>query len=243
MTCMLERSELKMTRKVFLMLANALVICLLIVQPVLAKRGGGFSLQGEYKIEFAAEATGPFAILEGIIGPEPVPMVAVGEGTGKFDGDAAVDHMVDDIYLDFPAAMKADGEIKGVISPVVDDVVVSDETWRFELEFWNLENAGCAFWPEEDTAWIASDAPPEPVFMPCLGYKLELERLDFDEDDEELKMSGEAYAMLAVAQLGEAPYESFVILIDVAGTTYTILFTEHPMLESEVEMEVELDAD
>ncbi len=79
--------------------------------------------------------------------------------------------------------------------------------------------------------------------MPCLGYKLELERLDIDEDDEELKMSGEAYAMIATPQLGDAPYESFVILIDVAGTTYTILFTEHPTLGSEVEMEVELDAD
>lgn len=213
------------------------------VQPVLAERGGRFSLQGEYKIEFAAEATGPFAILEGIIGPEPVPIVAFGEGVGKFDGDAAVDHVEDGIYGSFPAEMKTDGEIKGVISPVVDDVVVSDETWRFELEFWNLENAGGAFWPEQNTAWVASDAPPEPVFMPCLGYKLELERLDFDEDDEELKMSGEAYAILALPQLGGSPYEGFVILIDVAGTTYTIVFTEDPVLGSEVEMEVELDAD
>ena len=231
-----------MTRKVFLMLANALVICLLIVHPVLAKRGRGSTLQGEYKIEFAAEATGPFAILEGIIGPEPAPMIAIGEGMGKFDGDAAVDKWEEGIYGSFPAEMKADGEIKGVISPVVDDVVVSDETWRFELEFWNLENAGCAFWPEEDTAWIASDAPPEPVFMPCLGYKIELERLDFD-DDEELKMSGEAYAMAALPQLGGSPYKGFAVLIDVAGTTYTILFTEDPVLGSEVEMEVELDAD
>lgn len=231
-----------MKSKLFLALATILMICLVTIHPVLAKRGRPVPPQGEYKIEFEAEATGPFLIRQGFLGPQLGPLVAVGEGMGKFDGDAAVDHIVDGIYLDFPAEMKTDGEIKGVFNPVVDDVAVSDETWRFELEFWNLENAGGVFWPEENGVMVATGPPPDPVLLPCLGYKLELERLDV-EDDEELKMLGEAYGMLAVPEVTEHPYEVFAILIDIAGTAYTIFFSEHPDLGSVIETEVELDAD
>jgi len=226
----------------FLALAGVLMICSIIIQPVLAKRGGRFSLQGECKIEFEAEATGPFVFFRGFVGPELGPTVAVGEGMGKFDGEAAVDHVVDGIYLDFPAEMKTDGELKGVISPVVDGMVVSDETWRFELEFWNLENAGGVFWPEENGVMVATGPPPDPVLLPCLGYKLELERLDV-EDDEELKISGEAYAIVAAPEITEHPYEVFIIEIDVAGTPYSIFFSEYPDLGSVIKTEVELDVD
>ena len=90
--------------------------------------------QEEYKIEFKAEATGTFWIVEGFPGPEtpvPFPIVAVGEGVLKLDGDATVDQVIDNVYLDFPAEMKTDGEIKGEISPaefVDGDLVVSEET-------------------------------------------------------------------------------------------------------------------
>ena len=166
----------------------------------------------------------------------------------KLDGDAAVDHVVDNVYLDFPAEMKMDGEIKGQISPaefVDGDLVVYEETWRIELEFWNLDNAGGIFWPDDNVLGILYEPPPEGEMGLCIGYKLELERLDV-EDDEELKMSGEAYAIVAGVMQMNGWYESFIIILDVAGDPYSLVFAEpaiFPEIESEVEVEVELDID
>lgn len=246
----------RLKSKTFAALASVLVICLLGVQPVLAVgkpagRRGPPLLRGEYKIEFKAEATGPFAVLAGLPGPpppgEPPPIVEIGEGVFKFDGDAAVDQVMDGVYFDFPAEMKSDGEIKGKVSPVefVDgEMVVSEETWRTELEFWNLDNAGGMFWPDENFFFI-SYAPPEGEVATCIWYKLEAERLDVEDDDEELKMFGEAYFMVAgVIQMdSDVWYESIIIFLDVAGDPYWILFSEHPEVGSVVEVEVELDVD
>ena len=207
-------------------------------------------LQEKIKIEFKAEAEGVFFVLEGFIGPGPFPppVVAVGEGMCKLDGDAAVDQVIDNIYFNFPAEMKTDGEIKGEISPaefVDGELVVSDETWRIELEFWNLDNAGGVFWPDVNTFSVSYDLPEGEVAL-CMGYKLELERLDAEEDDEELKMSGEAYGVAAGVFLMDGWYEAFIFILDVAGNPYSLVFAEpaiFPEIESEVEVEVKLDID
>ena len=203
--------------------------------------------QEEYKIEFEAEASGAFWILEGILGPEtpvPFPIVAVGEGVLKLDGDATVDQVIDNVYLDFPAEMKTDGEIKGEINPaefVDGDLVVYEETWRIELEFWNLDNAGGIFWPDDNVLGILYEPPPEGELGLCMGYKLELEGLDVEEDDEELKMSGEAYGMVAGLTQMDGIEERFIIILDVAGDPYTLIFSED--IGSDIEVEVELDID
>lgn len=244
-----------MKNKLFLALATVLMFCLMAVQPVFAVgRPAGWKgpphLQGEYKIEFEAEAEGVFFVLEGFIGPGPFPppVVAVGEGMCKLDGDAAVDNVIDNIYGDFPAQMKMDGEIKGQISPaefVDGDLVIYEEAWRIELEFWNLDNAGGIFWPDAGTFMVSYDLPEGEVAL-CMGYKLELERLDAEEDDEELKMSGEAYGVAAGVFLMDGWYEAFIFLLDVAGDPYSLVFAEpaiFPEIESEVEVEVEPDID
>lgn len=240
---------------IFLALASVLMICLISVQPVLtvgrpAGKKKGPALQGGYKIEFRAGASGRFAILEGFPGPSPPgvppPIVAVGEGVLKLDGDAAVGQIMDNVYFDFPAEMKMDGEIKGAISPaefVDDDMVVSEETWRIELEFWNLHNAGGMFVPEEDFFYISYSA--EMSEITSIEYKLELERLDVEGDDEELKMCGEAYFIVAgVIQMdSDLWFESFIIFLEVEGYPYWVIFSEHPDVGSDVEVEVRLDVD
>lgn len=201
----------------------------------------------EYKIEFKAEATGTFWIVEGFPGPEtpvPFPIVAVGEGVLKLDGDAAVDQVIDNVYLDFPAEMKTDGEIKGEISPaefVDGDLVVSEETWRIELEFWNLENAGGAFWIDENVLGITDEPPPWGEQGLCIGYKLEIERLDV-EDNEELKMSGKGYTIVAGVVERPGIAVGFVIILDIEGNPYWIMFSEE-YTGTIVEVEVKLDID
>jgi len=236
-----------MKSKTYTMLACVLMICLMGVQPVLAGRKGPPPLQGEYKIEFKAEATGTFWIVEGIPGPEtpvPWPIVAVGEGTCKSDGDAAVDQVIDNVYLDFPAEMKMDGEIKGQINPaefVDGDLVVSEETLRFELEFWNLANAGGVFWPDDNLLGILYEPPPEGEPGLCIGYKLEIESLDV-EDDEELKMSGMGYGIVATDVVQpDSLGIGFVIILDIEGAPYWIAFAID--IGAVVEVEVELDVD
>lgn len=204
-------------------------------------------VQEEIKIEFKAEATGTFAILEGIPGPEtpvPPPIIAVGEGMCKADGDAVVDWVIDNVYGAFPAEMKIDGEIKGEISPaefVDGDLIVSEETWRFELEFWNLDDAGGIFWPDENVLGILYEPPPEGELGLCIGYKFELERLDVEDDDEELKMSGMGYGIVAGVMETPGLAIGFVILLEIEGSPYWIVFTED--IGSVVEVEVELDVD
>lgn len=238
--------------KLLLALATVLMFCLMSVLPVFAVgkptgRKGPPSLQGEYKIEFKAEATGTFWIVEGSPGPEtpvPPPIIAVGEGTCKADGDAAVDQVVDNVYGDFPAEMKMDGEIKGQINPaefVDGDLAVSEETLRFELEFWNLDNAGGVFWPDDNVFGILYEPPPEGELGLCIGYKLEIESLDVEED-EELKMSGLGYGIVAADVVQpDSIAIGFVIILDIEGDPYWIAFAED--IGAVVEVEVKLDVD
>ena len=224
-------------RTSFAILTSALFISLIGVQPVLAT---------EYKLEFEAKASGMFAMIEGIPGGEsPPPVAAIGEGKAKLAGDAVVSQtgqMGNSWYFNFPAEMKMNGEIKGQMNIVefVDGEWVITETYRIELKFWNLESAGGMFSPDEDVMFIAAEMSlPQIPEVACLGYKLELENV---ENDEELKTSGEGYFLVAgLVQMGDASYEAFIIIIEMEGDLFTIVFSEQPEIESNVKTKVKLD--
>ena len=219
-----------MIRKV---LFAILISSLLGVQSVLAI---------EYKLEFKAKASGMFVLIEGIPGGEgPPPVAAIGEGKAKLDGDAVVSQTGNGLYFDFPAEMKMGGKIKGQINMVedVDGEWVITETYRLELEFWNLESAGGMFSPDEDVMIIAAEMDISQIpEVACLGYNLELENV---ENDEELKTSGEGYLLVAgLVQMGDASYEAFIMIIKIDGNLFTIIFSEQPEIESIVETKVKL---
>jgi hypothetical protein len=232
-------------RKTCVALACVAVFCSIVVQPALGEPGHKkvkVRLEGEYPIEFEAEASGPFGIVAGWpgdVGPPP-PVVAMGTGWLKLDGDAAVDDVMDGVYFEYPAALRMDGEIKGEFTPLT-----ADETWRIEVEFWNLGNAGAMLWPEDDLLGISYSPPPEyEDMLPCGDCTLEIERLDGEEDDE-VKLSGEVYLIAAGPILNgwEVPYESFFLFLAIEGDPVSIIFTEHPDVGSIVDVDVRLDLD
>jgi len=225
------------------MLISALFISLLSVQPALALKP---SLALKYKLEFRAEATGMFVMIEGLPGSEPEgppPVVAFGVGEAKLDGDASVSQTGGNWYFDFPAKIKMDGEIRGEMYMIefVDGVPEITGTYNVELEFWNLESAGGMFSPDENVLFVSAemDLTP-PLEVTCLGYKLELENV---ESDEELKTSGEGYLLIAgLIEMGEAgKHEALIMIIEIEGELFTLVFSEQPELESIVEVEVKLD--
>jgi len=234
-----------MIRKAYIaMLISALFISLLSVQPAIALKP---SLTLKYKLEFRAEATGIFAMIEGLPGSEgPPSVVAFGEeGEAKLDGDAIVSQTGSGYYFDFPAKIKMDGEIKGEMDiEFVDGGPVTNGRYKVELEFWDLESAGGMFSPDEDDEDVllvlAEMTLPQPPEVACLGYKLELENV---ESDEELKTSGEGYLLVAgLIEMGEAgKHEALIMIIEIEGELFTIVFSEQPEFESIVEVEVKLD--
>jgi len=156
--------------------------------------------------------------------------------------DAVVSEADGSWYFDFPAEMKMEGEIKGemYMIEIVDGSPVITETYKMELEFWNLESAGGGFSPEEDVLLILAEMTlPLIPEVTCLDYKLELENF---ENDEELKMSGEGYYIVAgLIEMGDAWCEAFIMIIEMEGDLFTILFSEQPGLDPIIEAEVTLD--
>lgn len=195
-----------------------LAICLMGIQPVLA--------QTLYTAEFEAEAEGTFFVAEGLPVEDWEPtFLAVGEGDCYIEGKAHGLSRWDasDNYLGFPADMKLEGELKGTIE---------EFELELELEFWELENAGC-WLVINPQIYVASNLPEQDIET-CIGYKLELEN-----EDEELKLTGVGYLVAAMTMPDN--YEAVLVSIVIDGEIFTFVFSEHPDVGSSIDIEVELD--